>query len=645
MADIYRHEFYDTYTGHRVRLDIAQASTTVLSGTPVVVTLAGGVIKAMNEFGWEHKDNIPFGMPSPGTGKIIIKASICPAELMDWLTDGITSVSADMYVGALDTYTLTFDTGTTFQLFIKPAGGAQWSLVGNYVQDVNQVVVPDPEKDEIEINIGDALQHACKAITFTGESIDTINNPGLDVADFDKVSSGVFGALVFANTAVVEWTWKASSKWWYIAHIPPGAEADNDPASCFWSVPIASIASMWNDCVRIVLRAIMRRATNISIAGAIINAFDGLYKQNYETNALVGAVVPTSDLRWILFATDDNNIAATTEVAFSMHDVLKAYDNLWDFLYDLPRSRFKTWHIRHTETSPYYSGIRFYDPKASPQATVDITSQLKNPSVKLREDVVARVEVSTEFQLGGDYTSELNKAPSSRNNDTFELPVTFDSSPVIDSYVLASTLEGIPFFTSTDQFVRDRLQNRYSVSLGNCDVQGNTSVGAIGNPRFLGIYYAENPTDGALGNAFYVSSLLRCHAWQPFVVDGETPTPPTSSELVLPSTLGSVGAETINTISQQIEGTLTQLSRKVYNTFYGRNTVTIEAEVGLDCGAVLDLTGSESQWLPFVPLIRTFEVNPARLAPYLAACPSIYHVVACRYDFSTGKMKITLWGN
>jgi hypothetical protein len=643
VPDIYRHEFVGVKTGHTVRLDISPASSTPLGGTPTIEMLDGGVIKEMSDWGWEDKDFIPYGLAGAVNGKLVIKPSIAPADFVSWLLDGIQTVSCDFYTGA-STHTVQFDTGTNFVLSIKPAGGAQFSIVGNYVLDITQQVECNTQEDTLTVFVSDVLQHACKVLTFAGETVDGVTSAGILDADWDQAAAG--GLDVEVNTGVVEWVWKGGANWFYIAHIPPGYEVDSDAASCFWSTAVANVAVAWNAYVRLIVQKVMRRTINVNITTAIINTLDGLYKQNYTTDALVGSAVPTGSLRFLMFATNNNFVDPSTTRDYSMHDVLSdGYDNFWDFLNDLPRARFKRWCIGHTDDGFYFSGIRHYNPFGRPEAPLDVTSHLRNSKVSVRGDaVVARVEAGTEFHLGEDYTDELSRAPASRNNKTISVPVIFDSSPVIDTFVLASTMKGVPFFESTSQFTRDRLQNTNPAGKGTVDVQGDGTTGPIGNPRFLGVYYRDNPTDGTLGNAFHVQSLIRCHAWQPFVVDGETPTPPASSPITLSSTPNVVNGESNAIASQQIEGTLAQLHAKIFATFYSKNTVKIEASVPFDFGAKLDLVGDESLWLAFTAVIRAFEVDTSLFAAYLGSLPTTYDAVSCKANFQTETLDVILWG-
>jgi hypothetical protein len=637
VADVFRHEFTMVRTGHTVRLDITPAGATILAGSPTIDMLDGGVIKLMGDWGWEHYRKIPYGMPSAVTGRLVIDCNRAPSDLVDWLTDGIQSVTTEIHAGGLRDYTVTYDTGTTFMLYIKPAGGAQFTLVGSYVQDVTQEVIPDPATDELEVNVVDALHHALKVLTFSGETVDGVANDGLLQADWDFYANG--GASVLRTTAVVEWVWKGGLKWYYIAHIPPGSEIDNDAASCYWSVNLPQITVVWNSYVQAIYQAIMRRFLSVDISTALDNAFDNLYKQNYTTNALAGAALSVGVMKWILFATNNNDVSLSTSRDASLHDLLaKAYDNLWDFLYDIPRSRFKVWHLSH------YADARMlaYNPFEYPESMTEMTIDIRESQIKMRSSVVARVESQTEFKLGEDYDHQLARAPVSRNQTTIDEPVIFDSVPVIDTYMLASGLKS-GYFTDRDTYVRDRLQNTDPANGSTVDVQGDDGEN-IGNPRLLGCYYSDNPTDGTIGDAFHTTALIRAYAWQGFIADGETPTPPATTGVVLSSTPGIVNGEANAIATQQEMGGVYQLAHKIKDTYYGHNTTTIDTDVHMDTGAVLDLTGTESQWLPFTPVIRPFEVAMTDYKSYLAACPNVFHATSCYLDFQTELMSISLWG-
>lgn len=640
MPDIYRMEKTGDRTGNTYRLDISAAGA-ALGGSPSVEVLVDGAVKEMTDWGWEDRDLIPYGMPSAVSGKIKFKPSLCPPTLVTWVLDGITSVSADIYVGAT-THTVTFDTGTVFCLYIKPPGGADFTLVAQCVQDVTQDTDPDWENDEIEISVGDVLQHALKALTFSGEG----SNPGIVDADWDGITNADPAyAGTKARTAVVDWVWLGGSDWFYVAHVPPGSEVDADPASCYWSVKAQTMAERWSDYVQAIVRKITRRSTNVNIDYALMKSLSNMYAQSHADDALPGNALTDAEIRWLFFATNDNDIDPTTERNFALHDVLAtAYDNVWDFIYDVPRSRFKRWWITHYVDGGTDTGFRQEDPFGHPFTAEDVTSQLHNPTLKMRgEAVVARTESQTEFGIADDYTSEITKAPSSRNNKSIDLPVIFDSAPVADEYTLGSQL-ATGYFTDRNQEIRDRLQNKTVAMRGTTDIQGKDAK-PIGNPRFLGIYYDTNPTDGGAGDAFHFDgALIRCHAWQPFVIDGEAVTPPASTPVVLSTTPGTIGGYSLAIAEQQIHGTIGQLGRKMFDAYYGKNSTRIEAEVEFNFGAVLDLTGTTSQFAPFSAVIRPFTVDPATFASYLSALPTEYYMVECKADFQTELLKITLWG-
>lgn len=643
-SDILRHEYVSVKSGHTWRLDIAHAHNPGDSdlSAAVVGTLNGGVVKAIKEVGWEDKDKVPYGLPGAGGATIVFKLSLLTDELLDWLYNGIKSVECDIYTGD-ETHTVTFETGTNFQLSCKPSGGAAFTTVANWVQDATQVVIPDVKADELTINVVDALHHSLKALTFAGESADDVYSAGLIDADWDKAYTETYD--VNWHTCIVDWVWLGAGKWFYVAHIPPGDEDVNDAASVYWSVPMQEAAISWSDYVQAILRKVMRRDIDVDISTALVDALKNFYKQSYTTDALVGSTLAVGVIRFMMFATNNNDFASTTSRDFSLHDVLaKAYDNLWDFIADVPLSRFKRWsaHSRGFSGSEVMS-IKHFDPFGHPESALDVTTLLQNAVPKMREDAVTRVEVSTEFGIGNDYTNEVTKTPSGRNNKGMEVPLTFDSSPVLDEFVLAKSLAGVSYFTSINDFVSHRLRNTEPATDGTVDVQG-TDVGAIGNPRIMGLYYNDSPTDGGAGDAFVGDVPIRCHAWQTFVVDGETPVPPVSTEVVLSTSPGSVGGEALATVSQQVEGSLVQLSKKIYKEFYGRNTITIECDVPLDFGAVLDLVGSDSHWQCFTQVLRSYTVDTSVLLPRFTELPTSFEVVSVRADLSTEKMKIILWG-
>lgn len=649
MPDIFRGEWTGKRTGNSYQMDITKADAAALGGSPAVEYLNADAIPQITEWGWEFRDKIPYGMPSALSGTLTFKPSRCPATLLEWLTDGITNLSSDIYTGG-STHTVNFETGTVFYLYVKPAGGTDFTLCAIGVQDVTQDAVPDPIKDTLEINIGDVLQHACKALTFTGDE----TSAGIVDADWDGITSlDASYAGVNAKNAVVDWVWATNATingvardiWFMIAHVPPGSEIASDTASCFWSVKIETMAACWSAYVQAIVRTITRRSTNVNLDDAFVKALNAVYKQDYQTTALTSSGLLDSELRWLMFVTNNNAIDPATSRDFSMHDVLSVgYDNVWDFLYDMPRSRFKTWWITHYVDGSIDTGLRQTDPFGSPFTIEDVTKQLRNPTIKMRGDaIVSRVEVQTEFAIGDDYDSEKKKAPSSRNNASIDVPVIFDPSPVMDTYTLGSALN-TGYFTDRNQEVRDRLQNKDVVSLGTIDIQGFDGK-PIGNPRMLGIYYVANPNDAGAGDAFHFDgAIIRCHSWQGFVIDGEAPVPPVSTPVVLSSTQFEVDGETTATVQQLIHGCIAQVGVKVYDAYYGRNATRIEADVEMDFGAFLNLAGTTSQWLPFAPVIRPFTVDPTTFNPYLSACPSTYYVVSCKYDGQTEMMKIELWG-